>query len=138
MELLQKNIIKEYKNIEIKVNELIYENTININKKMGYPFIFKNNNKTYLYYRYDSKEDVLLTDEIIKNQAFIIEFLNDFKVVLRKSGTGTSGETLRIYLSGFKKYDSNIVGIDSKVYLQNLFLKLKNIMGIIIDYSNIV
>jgi hypothetical protein len=43
-----------------------------------------------------------------------------------------------IYLSGFKKYDSNIVGIDSKLYLENLFLKLKNMMGILIDCSNIV
>jgi hypothetical protein len=38
----------------------------------------------------------------------------------------------------FKKYDSNIVGIDSKLYLENLFLKLKNMMGILIDCSNIV
>jgi phosphoglucomutase len=120
----------DYENIDSNLIELWMQNLKNnLNNSLENLGVKK-------YYNFDYHD--LISDEIIKNQAFIIEFLNDFKVVLRKSGTGTSGETLRIYLSGFKKYDSNIVGIDSKLYLENLFLKLKNMMGILIDYSNIV
>ncbi len=76
MELLQLNIIKDYENIIFKANNLTFDNSINIHKSIDYPFLFKNNNKNYLYYR-DNNDPTAIIGEVTKR--FEIIDINNVK-----------------------------------------------------------
>ncbi len=81
MELIYKNIIEKYENIDFKVCELNYFKNLDINKNLEYPFIFNNNNKNYLYNRVDINGPII-RDYI---ERYIINDIDDIKEDLKYS-----------------------------------------------------
>ena len=66
---------------------------------------------------------------LTSNQGVVIEFDNAARIVLRLSGTGTEGATLRVYLDSFTD-DANQLDLDPQAALKPLIAAADEIAGI--------
>lgn len=79
-------------------------------------------------------EYVDLDNIVSKNQGLYIKFTNGARTVVRLSGTGSSGATIRLYL---EKYDESrdVIQLNAQTYLAKYtaeisqFLQLKEFIG---------
>ena len=59
-------------------------------------------------------------DSFTENQGLRILFTDGSRIILRKSGTGTEGATLRVYYEKYQRPDSNLE-LDTQSCLSELF-----------------
>ncbi|MCL2566935.1 MAG: alpha-D-glucose phosphate-specific phosphoglucomutase [Alphaproteobacteria bacterium] len=68
----------------------------------------------------------IITGQSVSNLGLIIKFNNGAEVMVRTSGTGTQGITIRIYVS---KYEKDKVFLEKSAYLADFLAGLYNLMG---------
>lgn len=90
-------------------------------------------------YKVENVENFSYTDitnaESISNQGLIIKFNKNAEVMIRTSGTGTSGATIRLYLT---KYESENIFLEKAEYLKDFVEAFYRLLGGDIKASMIV
>ncbi|MDR0485003.1 MAG: alpha-D-glucose phosphate-specific phosphoglucomutase [Alphaproteobacteria bacterium] len=79
----------------------------------------------------------IITGESVSNQGLIITFNNNAEVMVRISGTGTDGATIRLYLSKYEE-DLKLIYLEKSTYLQDFVKALYSLMEAEIKPSVIV